>query len=124
MSGSYAAQKTMTSLQPKFKECQLDSTQGEAALRTWVGLISGITRNIPDGAPLENFLDHYLKREKVSKKTRSKFLDDAELCLDDIDDPEESLASHRKKRGVSLGSQDTWSQQEGSSAGTENQRKP
>ena len=111
MSRSYASQKTISSLQPKFKECQLESAQGEASLRPWVGLISGIVRNLPDGPPLENFLDSYLKREKVSIKTQPKFLDDVELSLDDIDDPEESYIQRpaAKKGGRSLGSQDTWS---------------
>ena len=71
------------SMQPKFKECVFDSDKDPKYFRLWVRLLSGIIRNIPGGAALENFLDHYLKRDLHTSSTRPSFLDDDELALGD-----------------------------------------
>ena len=38
-------------LQPKFKDCTFDSDKKPEYLRTWLRLLSGIVRNIPNGKP-------------------------------------------------------------------------
>ena len=43
-------------LQPKFKDCTFDSDKKPEYLRTWLRLLAGIVRNIPNGKPIENFL--------------------------------------------------------------------
>ena len=110
MASQYSQEKTYSSLQPKFKDCQYDSSTGTEGVFTWIALLTGITRNLSHGLGLENFLDYYLERELQSEKTRPKFLDDQALCLDDIDDPSASLQPMPgEAEGDSIGSQDTWS---------------
>ena len=111
MASQYSQEKTYSSLQPKFKDCQYDNSQGTDGVFAWIALLGGITRNVSNGLGLENFLDHYLERELQSEKTRPKILDDQALCLDDMDDPSASLEPmHGEAEGDSIGSQDTWSQ--------------
>jgi len=114
MNSQYSREKAYSSLQPKFKDCTLDASQGNEALLPWISLLGGVTRNISDGLGLENFLDHYLEREHLSEKTRPKFLDDEALSLDHIDDV--TMSQHGRSGADSLGTQDTWSQQSRPSA--------
>ena len=97
MSSQYSREKAYSSLQPKFKDCTLDASQGNEALLPWISLLGGVTRNISDGVGLENFLDHYLEREHLSEKTRPKFLDDEALSLDHINDV---TMSHHGRNGA------------------------
>ena len=81
---SYSNQdSSYKSFQPKFKECVFDSDKDPKYFRLWVRLLSGIIRNIPGGAALENFLDHYLKRDIYTSSTRPSFLEDEDLDLGD-----------------------------------------
>ena len=92
---SYSTQdSTYKSFQPKFKECVFDSDKEAATyFLVWVRLLSGIIRNIPGGAALENFLDHYLKRDRLTSSTRPAFLDDDDLDLGDHGDGHDGVSS-------------------------------
>ena len=68
-------------MQPKFKDCVFESDKDPKYFRVWVRLLSGIVRNIPGGAAIENFLDNYLSREKYLAMTRPAFLDDPLLTF-------------------------------------------
>ena len=68
-------------LQPKFKDCTFDSDKKPEYLRTWLRLLSGIVRNIPNGKQIENFLDSYLQRRLNEATTRPSFLQEAGLQL-------------------------------------------
>ena len=68
-------------LQPKFKDCTFDSDKKPEYLRTWLRLLAGIVRNIPNGKPIENFLDHYLQRHTNETATRPAFLNEIGLQL-------------------------------------------
>ena len=68
-------------LQPKFKDCTFDSDKKPEYLRTWLRLLAGIVRNIPNGKPIENFLDHYLQRHTNETATRPAFLSEMGLQL-------------------------------------------
>ena len=54
-------------------------------------LLLGTIRNIPGGAALENFLNHYLKRDRLTSSTRPAFLDDDVLDLGDHGDGHQEL---------------------------------
>ncbi len=81
-------------LQPTFKDCTFDSDQKPEYLRTWLRLLSGIVRNIPNGKPIENFLDHYLQRHTNKTATRPAFLNEIGLQLTspEFSIPEEEAA--------------------------------
>ena len=53
----------------------------------WRTLVSGVVfthrTNVSSGAPLENFLDHHLGRQKGYTWTKPSFLDDPDLQLPD-----------------------------------------
>ena len=68
-------------LQPKFKDCTFDSDKKPEYLRTWLRLLAGIVRNIPNGKPIENFLDRYLRRHTNETATRPAFLSEVGLQL-------------------------------------------
>ena len=68
-------------LQPKFKDCTFDSDKKPEYLRTWLRLLSGIVRNIPNGKQIENFLNSYLQRQLNEATTRPSFLQEAGLQL-------------------------------------------
>ena len=86
-------------LQPKFKDCQLSGDKGRNDLRQWINLISSIVSNIEHGRPIELFLDHYLDRATFETRIAPSFLTDGALALPVDDDG-----------GISIGSQDTESQ--------------
>ena len=53
----------------------------------WLTLVSGVVsthgEDVSGGAPLENFLDHDLDRQKGYVSTKPAFLDDPDLQLPD-----------------------------------------
>ena len=46
---------------------------------TTPSVLPGIVRNIPNGKPIENFLDHYLQRHTNETATRPVFLSEMRL---------------------------------------------
>ena len=92
------------SMQPKFKECTFDGDKDPKYFLVWVRLMSGIVKNIPFGAALENFLDMFLGREKFVHTTRPSFL---EHELIDLPQPSTTAAPTQeggksKKKGGGL----------------------
>ena len=75
-----------TSIQPKFKECVGEFDKDPSSFHSWVRLISGIVRNLPGGAQLEDFLDSHLGRERHASKTRPSFLEHPDLDFSDFYD--------------------------------------
>ena len=51
-------------LQPKFKDCTFDSDKKPEYLRTWLRLLSGIVRNIPNSKQIENYFRFHSNRPK------------------------------------------------------------
>ena len=74
--GSASNTLSYQKLQPKFKDCTLDSDKKPEYLRTWIRLLTGIVRNIAGGKPLENFIDNVLGRREHEASTRPAFLND------------------------------------------------
>ena len=60
-------------LQPKFKDCTFDSDKKPEYLRTWLRLLAGIVRNIPNGKPIENFLDPAFLSIRIASKASAYY---------------------------------------------------
>ena len=82
--------KSLAYIQPKFKDCQYDSDKSPGTLRQWIGLIGNLVRNIKNGTPIENFLDHYLGRDPCAPAVQPGFLEDSALSLAIMGEPEPS----------------------------------
>ena len=61
-------------LQPKFKDCTFDSDKKPEYLRTWLRLLSGIVRNIPNSHHIAHFLYSRPQHHLNEATTRPSFL--------------------------------------------------
>ena len=82
MSSNHSSTDYGKDIAPKFKQCVFDSTKNPNGIRDWIYMISSIIRCMFGGDAIENFLDHYLKRNRMQNPTRPEFLDDADLEID------------------------------------------
>ena len=74
----------VTTLQPKFQDCQLTDKDSSSELYRWIETMDSIVSNLREstgsgGHELVEFLDHYLKRAAPVTATRPSFLSDPAL---------------------------------------------
>ena len=93
---------SINQIQPKFKDCLLNS-KTKAHLRSWIKLIGGIVRNIENGHSLEDFLDHYLKRNTKECNTAPNFLQEEALQIGNAEEPD--FTPHRTPSSPSVESE-------------------
>ena len=88
--------------QPKFKDCRLSEQADDRMLRRWITLIGSIVTNIAEGAQLEAFLNHALKRDVSKTATRPLSLQDAMFDIFNGSTTTPSKSDRSQQSGVTL----------------------
>ena len=89
----------MSSITPKFKDCLYESDKHPANLRSWITLIGNLVRNLPNGDPIEKFLDNFLERQPSSNATKPAFLSEPRLQIHRPEDTDEASTANATETG-------------------------